>query len=137
MNRRTILGAAALALLAGGCGGGGGDTADHAAGAAAAPVDTAYVASIDAWHAGRVARLCTDTGWLTLVGLHALKVGPNSVGSAEGADVRLVAKAPAEFGRISVTEAGRALFTAAPGVDVRKVDQPDVPGLAGCRLHTD
>jgi len=138
MTRRIILtSAAAMALLAGGCGGRGGDAADQAAATAAAPVDTAYVASIDAWHAGRVARLTTDTGWLTLVGLHALKAGPNRVGSAEGADVRLVSKAPAAFGVITVEDVAVVRFSPEAGVDVRTLDHPDAPVPAGSRLFTD
>src|SRR5256886_5349584 len=36
--------------------------------------------SIDAWRAGRVDRLTSDTGWLTLTGLFWLKQGENSFG---------------------------------------------------------
>ena len=34
-----------------------------------------YIAEIDQWHAERIERLRSDTGWLTLVGLHPLPVG--------------------------------------------------------------
>ena len=46
-----------------------------AAGCGREPVDPAYVAEVDAWHEGRIARLTDETGWLTLVGLHPLPEG--------------------------------------------------------------
>src|SRR5216110_817669 len=38
--------------------------------------------SIDAWRAGRVGRLTSDAGWLTLAALFWLKQGENSFGRA-------------------------------------------------------
>lgn len=98
---RMILTAAALLLLAG-CG---------------QKTDPAYVAEVDAWHAERVERLESDTGWLTLVGLHRLAPGLNDVGSGEDAEVRLIAKAPERLGSIVVSE-GKALFGVVPGQEV-------------------
>lgn len=79
--------------------------------------DPAYVAEVDAWHAGRVERLKSDTGWLTLVGLHPLQPGVNDVGSGPEAGVRLGAKAPALIGSLVVTHEA-ITFGAAPGIEV-------------------
>lgn len=121
--RRTAL--ALLALLAvGGCGG------DQ-------PADPDYVARIDAWHAERVARLTSETGWLTLVGLHPLTPGPNIVGSAPEANVQLVANAPARLGRIDVGGDGTVLFQADPAAAVRIFDDPTGDPVTALALATD
>ncbi len=52
-------------------------------------VDPAYRAGIEAAWAEREARLTADDGWLTLTGLYWLDEGPNIVGSADDAAVRL------------------------------------------------
>ena len=104
---RALLTLALVLLLPGGVGCGGRD-----------PADPAYVTEIDAWHAGRVARLTDETGWLTLVGLHPLREGDTVVGSGAGADVRLVAKAPERLGRISVRPDGSVDFRAESGAGV-------------------
>jgi len=97
--------------------------------ACARRTDPAYVKSIDAWHAKRMESLRSETGWLTLVGLLPLHAGENSVGSAAGSDVRLINKAPARVGTITVAD-GRFLFQAAPGVDTRVENAAGVPGAA-------
>ena len=79
--------------------------------------DPAYIAEVDAWHAERVDGLRSDTGWLTLVGLHELEPGLNSVGSAADADVRLIAKAPARVGALEIGELG-IIFQADPSAGV-------------------
>jgi uncharacterized protein (DUF1684 family) len=87
----------------------------------------AYVAEIDAWHAQRVERLRSETGWLTLVGL--LDLDParvNAVGSDSTAAVRLPAKAPAAVGELTVVD-GRWEFTAAPDVAVTVADSTAAP----------
>ena len=95
-----------------------------------------YVAEVDAWHADRVARLTTDTGWLTLVGLHPLEGEFLVLGSAPEADVRLIDKAPARIGVLTQTDAAVTL-TADPAahlsvddtiLDTPLVLVPDVPG---------
>src|SRR4030088_593172 len=52
-----------------------------AASAGAADLQAERV-GIDAWRADRIARLTSDTGWLTLAGLLWLKEGENSFGRA-------------------------------------------------------
>jgi hypothetical protein len=55
----------------------------------AATAQDAYRASVDAWHAERVARLAAEDGWLSLIGRDWLKPGENTLGSAPGATVLL------------------------------------------------
>ena len=45
------------------------------------PVDPAYLADIETWHAKRIERLKSPTGWLSLAGLYWLKEGENKFGS--------------------------------------------------------
>ena len=79
--------------------------------------DTAYRAEVDAWHAQRVERLRAADGWLSLVGLHPLHDGANTIGTAAGCDVVLDADAPADVGVLDLTADG-ARFTPASGVPV-------------------
>ena len=92
-------------------------------------IDPAYVKSIDDWHAKRIKSLQGETGWLTLVGLVPLRQGANGVGSAADADAKLIAKAPARVGTLTVA-GGRYFFQAAPGVDVRVENRAGVPSSA-------
>lgn len=52
------------------------------------------------WRADRLARLTSDDGWLTLVGLHWLAEGKNMFGSAKTNRVVLTAKAPEVCGTL-------------------------------------
>jgi len=64
-----------------------------------APAQDAYIKSVDAWHAGRVARLVAEDGWLSLIGRDWLNPGENTLGSAPGSTVLLpVWAAPARAG---------------------------------------
>ncbi len=98
--------------------------------------DATYVAEVDAWAAQRTERLRSETGWLTLVGLHPLQAGVQEVGSAPGASVRLTAKAPARVGAIDVTKYG-VLFTADPAVDVFVKDAAPQDRVAAIAMATD
>lgn len=84
---------------------------------------SAYVAEVDAWHAQRIERLRAEDGWLSLVGLHPLHDGVNTIGTDDDSDIRLDAAAPARVGRL-VINAGHAVFTAAPGADVTVDNEP-------------
>jgi len=75
-----------------------------------------YVQEIDAWHAGRIQRLESEGGYLSLVGLHRLRDGVNTVGSDSTNNVRLVEKAPAKVGSITLSEEG-AVLDVVPGVE--------------------
>jgi uncharacterized protein (DUF1684 family) len=65
----------------------------------AAPAD--YTKQIETWRTERVARLQAPNGWLSLIGLHWLKDGKNTVGSAKDNDV-VLAKGPAHLGAITL-----------------------------------
>lgn len=84
---------------------------------------SAHVAEVDAWHAQRIERLRAEDGWLSLVGLHPLHDGVNTIGTAADVDVLLDAEAPARVGQLTLA-AGDAVFTPAPGVVVRVGDKP-------------
>jgi uncharacterized protein len=88
---------------------------------AAAPAD--YTRSIEDWRKERVAKLTTPDGWLTLIGLHFLKDGANTVGSAKDNDV-VLAQGPAHFGVATVAD-GKVTFALADGVDA-KIDGESV-----------
>ena len=56
-----------------------------------------YTREIESWRAGRLERLQSPTGWLSLVGLEWLKPGRNTVGAASDNDI-VIAGAPAHLG---------------------------------------
>jgi hypothetical protein len=59
-----------------------------------------HLREVEEWHAGRIERLRSPTGWLSLVGLMRLSEGSNTLGSAEDAQLRLPDSAPAHVGTI-------------------------------------
>lgn len=120
--RRWMLSACLLAVLAG-CGG-------------EPPTDPQYVAAIDSWHAERIERLRSDTGWLTLVGLHELRPGLQLIGSAPDADVRLIDKAPPRVGLLDVSELG-LVFEAEPDAGVTVLMEGRRPPARRLLVHTD
>ena len=93
--------------------------------AAAAPAGQpdAYAQQIDEWHKGRVARLTSDTGWLTVSGLLWLKDGPQTAGSDEANDVRFPAGAPKKLG-VFERRGKQVHFKAEPGVTVTSEGKP-------------
>lgn len=75
-----------------------------------------YVAQIKASRAARVQRLTKPDGWLTLIGLHFLQAGNNSVGS--GADNSIVlAKGPAHLGTVTLDADGTVYISLNPGAE--------------------
>jgi uncharacterized protein (DUF1684 family) len=90
-------------------------------GSAAAAAET-IPAEYQTWRSERVARLTKPDGWLTLIGLHFLKEGANSVGSAPGNEV-VLGKGPARLGTVTVTAAGKVSLEVAAGVDARVDDR--------------
>ena len=60
-----------------------------------------YTQQIEAWRAQRVERLKAPNGWLSLIGLHWLKDGKNTVGSAKDNDIVLNA-GPAHLGVVTL-----------------------------------
>jgi uncharacterized protein (DUF1684 family) len=62
-----------------------------------------YESQIEAWRSQRVERLKTPNGWLSLIGLHWLKEGKNTVGAAKDNDIVLAA-GPAHLGTITLSK---------------------------------
>lgn len=67
--------------------------------------DTRHTAIVEAWRAERYAALRREIGWLTLAGLHWLRPGVNTAGSAPDADV-VLPSGPREAGTFAVTDDG-------------------------------
>jgi uncharacterized protein (DUF1684 family) len=76
-----------------------------------------YPQQVRAERTQRVAELTKADGWLTLIGLHFLEPGSNSVGSAAGNRI-VLAVGPAQLGTVVLSAAGAATFTAAAGAEV-------------------
>ena len=67
-----------------------------------APVaDAAYVKEIEGWRTARVERLKAPDGWTSLVGLHWLEEGTQSIGSSKDNDV-VLAVGPAKLGTLTL-----------------------------------
>ena len=95
--------------------------------ASAAAEDAVYTKELDAWRAQRVAELTTPDGWLSLIGLHFLKDGDNTVGSAKDNAV-VLAKGPAHLGKLSVAADGRVTVTLLADADARIDGKPVLAG---------
>lgn len=77
----------------------------------------AHRAEVEKWQAERLARLQRPDGWLSLVGLHWLEQGPQSIGSAPGNDIVLAA-GPARLGTIE-SDGKTVTLALAEGVDAK------------------
>ena len=80
--------------------------------------DSAYERDIARWRVEREAKLKADDGWLTVVGLHWLHEGVNTVGSDPNADAPLPASLPARIGTITLTQ-GKVHFKPVGGVQLK------------------
>lgn len=78
---------------------------------------TDHKAEVEEWFKGRIERLTSDSGYLSLVGLFELKEGSHSFGSEDGNSVVFPETAPARAGVITV-EGGRVFLRPEPGVDI-------------------
>jgi uncharacterized protein (DUF1684 family) len=83
--------------------------------------DSAYQRQIVRWRAEHEAKLKADDGWLTVVGLHWLHAGVNTVGSDPHTDAPLPAASPAMVGTIALSK-GRVHFKPSPGVPLKEMD---------------
>jgi len=84
----------------------------------------AHRAEVEAWHAKRVARLTSESGWLTLVGLYWLKPGANAFGRApDNALVLDHAALPAVLGEFLLAD-GKVRFAARPAATVTHEGAP-------------
>lgn len=88
--------------------------ADPAPEPAPDPAPDAYTKEIEAWRAQRAERLTQPDGWLTLIGLHFLQPGENSVGTAPD-NTLVLAKGPAHLGTFTVGEYARVKAVINPG----------------------
>lgn len=81
--------------------------------AQSAPSATTYRTEIEAWRAQRLARLTSETGWLTLVGLYWFKPGDNTFGRASDNAIVLNHAALAPHAGTFLLERETVSFTAA------------------------
>ncbi len=86
------------------------------AAAGAAPVDE-YRAEIARARQERETRLQAPDGWLTLIGLHFLKEGANTLGRAKDNDI-VLARGPEHWGVATLAD-GKVRFALADGVDAK------------------
>lgn len=91
-------------------------------------IDTAYVNDVEAWRRDRVARLTSETGWLSVAGLYWLKPGENRFGAAPDNDLVFPAgSAPDYAGFCHLAPDGRVTIHVLPNVGVtwdgRPVDE--------------
>jgi uncharacterized protein (DUF1684 family) len=103
-----------------------------ACGTAGAAEATGYVQEVDAWRAKREADLRAPEGWLSVVGLHWLREGTSTIGSARGNDILLPLPAPPRVGTVELVK-GKVLVHVAPGVTVKAQDKP----ATEVELHSD
>lgn len=90
-----------------------------------------YRQSIEAWRSQRVERLKKPDGWLSLIGLHWLKDGKNSVGSARDNNI-VLAVGPAKLGTVTLND-GKVTITLDPKSDA----QIDGADITMAELHDD
>lgn len=100
--------------------------------------DPAYRASIEKWRSDRESLLKSDTGWLTVAGLHWMNEGDNTVGSDPTNDIVLPEGASPKVGVLQFRN-GKTTLRVAPGANVtiggKQVTgsvevKPDLPGPA-------
>jgi uncharacterized protein (DUF1684 family) len=89
--------------------------------------EAAYPKELETWRAQRLARLTTPDGWLSLIGLHFLNAGDNTIGSASDNDT-VLAKGPAHLGTITVAADGRVSVSLAANADARIDGKPILAG---------
>src|SRR6202047_161212 len=119
-NARVAAGAILLGtmlLLPGAPSGASGAPAGAATAGSAAELEAERL-SIDAWRAGRILRLTSDSGWLTLAGLFWLKEGDNSFGRASSNALVLDNASLADTAGSFMVTGERVRFLARPGAGV-------------------
>ena len=93
----------------------------------AAPTSDDVATTTRAWQEGRLKRLQSEDGWLTLVGLGWLKEGVNSAGSDGKSAVVFPEGAPKEVGTFTRSGA-KVTFQPAAGVSVSRQGKPFTGG---------
>ncbi len=92
-----------------------------------ARADDTYAQSLDTWRAERTARLAKADGWLSLIGLHWLQPGDNTVGLGPENKIQLAA-GPDVFGTVNLGPGGVITFTPNASAYALIDDQPAQPG---------
>jgi uncharacterized protein (DUF1684 family) len=118
--RSLVVRGVAATLVAVALGGCRGNSADRG-GAGALPDPAVADAAVEAWRTKHEADYRRN--FVTIAGLHILKPGSNTAGSAATHDIVLPPSTPATLGRF-VLEDARVRFEPAPGADVRIGDRP-------------
>jgi len=86
------------------------------------PMDVAaHAASVEAWRAKHEEDYRRD--WVSIAGLHPLRPGPNTAGSAPASDIVLPPAVPPALGRF-VLDGTRVVFEPAPGALVHIRNEP-------------
>ena len=97
-----------------------------------------HARAVEEWRKGRLGRLTSDEGWLTVAGLFWLKEGPNPFGSDKANAVRLPGSVPSRIGVFHLAK-GTVTVEVPAGAGVTLGGQPltgkrqlrgDVPGPA-------
>jgi uncharacterized protein (DUF1684 family) len=115
MKVAWMVGAAAIvAVAAAGC-------SKPAPAVSAAPADP-YRAEVERFRQAREAKLTSDTGWLTIAGLHFLTQPETTIGSGAANDVVLPGGTPARVGTFVLTKNGHVSVKLEPGVAVSLLD---------------
>ncbi|HUP46503.1 MAG TPA: DUF1684 domain-containing protein [Thermoanaerobaculia bacterium] len=90
-----------------------------------------HQAEVEKWQKNRDERLRREDGWLTLVGLHWLEPGPNTIGSAPGNAITLPENAPPQLGTLTLAD-GNVTFEPAEESGVT-IDERPVQDRVGLR----
>ena len=85
------------------------------------PIPGDHVTQVEQWRAKHESDYRRD--WVSIAGLHPLRQGPNTVGTAAGNDIRLDGALPAKLGTLVLT-GDQVRFEPAPGAGVTLRDQP-------------
>jgi len=83
---------------------------------------SAHRSEVDAWFVDRIARLTQPDGWLSLVGLHWLEPGTQTLGLADD-NALILAVGPAHLGSVTLAD-GTVQFAPADGVVVSVDGKP-------------
>lgn len=89
-----------------------------------AETDQDYVEQINQWHRGRVERLVSPTGWMSLAGLFWLNEGENTFGADSSNDIVFPAGKAPDFIGSFVLENGIVRAKILPGVNVLHEGNP-------------
>jgi len=94
--------------------------------------NSGHIREIETWRAQRLARLTAPDGWLSLIGLHWLEPGRNTIGSAADNTI-VIDKAPAHLGTMELCEDGSAAIELVPGAGALIDGEPQTHAV----LHDD